>query len=839
MTREEILGLFKASNPEADEALAEAAMPQQDQLRDLEDYRTRPMVFSAADGASVRVDKLHVLAQLIFDNRGPIGPEGPPGKDGATWWIEKINPSGIFGKVGDLWLNETTWDVFEKTTDTTWMLKGNIQGEVLHPQGTATVAEINALGSSSSPGDMWQMEDTGDLDLGPDGQPLAVIAKDIVGWGEQGYWTNFGQVQGPPGADGELWYLGLSNPDNSIGKNGDLFLNITTSDYFEKTSDVWNLRGNLKGNQGEQGIQGPQGIQGLQGDPGPKGDTGDTGPQGLIGPEGPQGIQGEKGDTGDQGPVGPGSTVDAGTTNTGAEGTDAEVVNSGTTTNAVFDFVIPRGDTGAQGVQGPKGDPGMGIYPQGTITVAEINNFTSDPGTGYVWIMLDAGTITYGSQSVDVVVDDWVGWGAEGYFVNLGQLGTSANWQDIINVTVDGIAPVAGDDLARRSTSVNLAGDVMTGNLDIKRATGYSVIAVWESQDNSGNGTFNFKKADGNLEGEFYCDRTDGTMVFRNKDGSTTMCELVLMNDGTIRATDAMIPVDNNDLVNKLYVDNISLTPGPKGDGWTDGYYDDTTGIVTFESDDGLGFSTTDIRGADGVDGQPGEDGQDGAQGPEGPEGPAGTPGTPGEKWYVADVDPLPTEGIDGDLALNTVSNDYFEKQSGTWILLGNLKGADGPAGPTGPTGPEGPTAISADADNLAELGNDNLIFVGHDDTKVSKAGDTMTGHLTVPANMSVKSEGSNAHYFLKRNDDTNAGLLYWNSATNDIAIQRYGSNGSSVETIFTISPNGNVSINGAAPMDANNLTRKDYVDTLALKMLNKLLEKGVITQADIDDIGI
>lgn len=41
---------------------------------------------------------------------------------------------------------------------------------------------------------------------------------------------------------------------------------------------------------------------------------------------------------------------------------------------------------------------------------------------------------------------------------------------------------------------------------------------------------------------------------------------------------------------------------GPKGDGWkSDGTgYEPTTGIVTFASDDGLEFSTTDIRGSDG-----------------------------------------------------------------------------------------------------------------------------------------------------------------------------------------------------------------------------------------------
>jgi len=38
--------------------------------------------------------------------------------------------------------------------------------------------------------------------------------------------------------------------------------------------------------------------------------------------------------------------------------------------------------------------------------------------------------------------------------------------------------------------------------------------------------------------------------------------------------------------------------PGDNGLGFTGGSYDSGTGIVTFTSDDGLGFSTTDLRGA-------------------------------------------------------------------------------------------------------------------------------------------------------------------------------------------------------------------------------------------------
>lgn len=45
---------------------------------------------------------------------------------------------------------------------------------------------------------------------------------------------------------------------------------------------------------------------------------------------------------------------------------------------------------------------------------------------------------------------------------------------------------------------------------------------------------------------------------------------------------------------------------GADGTGWTGGSYDSGTGVVTFTSDDGLGFATGDLRGADGADGADG-----------------------------------------------------------------------------------------------------------------------------------------------------------------------------------------------------------------------------------------
>lgn len=76
---------------------------------------------------------------------------------------------------------------------------------------------------------------------------------------------------------------------------------------------------------------------------------------------GPQGPQGPKGDDGATGQPGTAATVTVGTVTTGDAGTSASVTNSGTSTNAILNFTIPRGaigPSGTDGAQGPQGNPG-------------------------------------------------------------------------------------------------------------------------------------------------------------------------------------------------------------------------------------------------------------------------------------------------------------------------------------------------------------------------------------------------------------------------------------------------------------------------------------------------
>ena len=91
-------------------------------------------------------------------------------------------------------------------------------------------------------------------------------------------------------------------------------------------------------------------------------------------PEGPQGPQGEPGTPG---AAGANASVTVGSTATGAAGSSAAVTNSGTAQSAVFNFTIPRGDTGAtgatgaQGAIGPQGDTGPTGPPGPAINVSD------------------------------------------------------------------------------------------------------------------------------------------------------------------------------------------------------------------------------------------------------------------------------------------------------------------------------------------------------------------------------------------------------------------------------------------------------------------------------------
>lgn len=110
----------------------------------------------------------------------------------------------------------------------------------------------------------------------------------------------------------------------------------------------------------------------------------EQGPQGPRGPQGVQGIQGEKGDKGDTG------ELSIGTVTTGEAGSQASVVNIGTSTDAILDFVIPRGD---QGIQGPPNELAIGTVEKGEDASATITGSYPDQKLNLVLPKGDKGDV--------------------------------------------------------------------------------------------------------------------------------------------------------------------------------------------------------------------------------------------------------------------------------------------------------------------------------------------------------------------------------------------------------------------------------------------------------------
>jgi collagen triple helix repeat protein len=166
----------------------------------------------------------------------------------------------------------------------------------------------------------------------------------------------------------------------------------------------------------------------------------DMGP--FQGPAGAAGSQGPPGVPGSAGPAGTAATATAGTTVTGAPGTNANVTNVGTTSAAVFNFSIPRGDVGAagtagaQGPQGPQGPTGS-QGPQGPAGSTGAQGPQGPTGsTGApAWTTNTSGfTIPAVGSTVSVTVAD-ASWIVVGEMLYVDQAGGGVGISGVLQVT--------------------------------------------------------------------------------------------------------------------------------------------------------------------------------------------------------------------------------------------------------------------------------------------------------------------------------------------------------------------------------------------------------------------
>lgn len=140
---------------------------------------------------------------------------------------------------------------------------------------------------------------------------------------------------------------------------------------------------------------GPRGIQGVKGDPGTAATitagTATTLPAGSTPTVTNSGTssaavfnfgipKGDKGDKGDTGTPGAAATISVGTTTTGDAGTNASVTNSGTSSAAVFNFTIPKGAAGQNGTDGQDGE--SATITVGTTTTLPAGSSATVTNTG-------------------------------------------------------------------------------------------------------------------------------------------------------------------------------------------------------------------------------------------------------------------------------------------------------------------------------------------------------------------------------------------------------------------------------------------------------------------------
>ena len=362
----------------------------------------------------------------VKGERGEKGEQGVKGDTGAKGERGEQGPQGLQGLRGE---KGDKGDAF-KYTDFTATQLAALKGPKGDTGNTGPQGERGPQGATGPQGERGPQGATGPQ--GPKGDK-----------GEQGTGVTI------KGRYDSLSALIAAHPK---GNEGDAYM--VGVNLYAWSGTEWIDCGNIqgpKGDKGDTGERGPQGLQGLpgeKGDTGPKGDTGERGLQGEQGLQGIQGIQGPQGKQGIQGATGMAATIKVGTVTTGAAGTAAKVVNSGTTSAAVLDFTIP------QGAKGDKGEQGTGSTVDVEVaTNSEIDNALNLAGTGTV---PSDGVVTIAQGGTGATT-------AAQARANLGAVAAS----DLASVATSG----SYNDLQNKPTIPSTANTTLTGNTSAETLT--------------------------------------------------------------------------------------------------------------------------------------------------------------------------------------------------------------------------------------------------------------------------------------------------------------------------------------------------------------------------------
>ena len=226
-----------------------------------------------------KTDSGWVVIGNIKGDKGETGEKGEAGEAGEDGLDGTDGTDGTDeGKPGDLYLNDVTGDIFTMDESNNWRYIGNLKGDKGDTGEKGDDGEKGETGEAGTDGAAW-LTGTGapSTDLGKDGDLYLDVSTSDVYQKEDGAWTLITNIKGETGADGDTgdtgesgtdgatWLTGSGTPDNTLGKDGDLYLDTSTSDVYQKEDGTWTLITNIKGETGADGDTGDTGEAGTDG----------------------------------------------------------------------------------------------------------------------------------------------------------------------------------------------------------------------------------------------------------------------------------------------------------------------------------------------------------------------------------------------------------------------------------------------------------------------------------------------------------------------------------------------------------------------------------------------
>ncbi|PWL28519.1 MAG: hypothetical protein DCO95_14235 [Roseivirga sp. XM-24bin3] len=245
---------------------------------------------------------------------GIDGTNGVDGQDGNTILSGNTDPMNTQGKDGDIYINTATNTYFGPKTTGVWGAGTSLIG----PAGADGADGTNGInGTNGVDGQDGNTILSGNTDpinaQGKDGDIYINTATNTYfGPKTAGAWGAGTSLIGPAGADGADGTNGIdgtngvdgqdgntilsgnTDPNNTQGKDGDIYINTATNTYFgPKTAGVWGTGTSLVGPAGADGADGADGTNGIDGTNGVDGQDGNTILSGNTDPNNTQGKDGD------------------------------------------------------------------------------------------------------------------------------------------------------------------------------------------------------------------------------------------------------------------------------------------------------------------------------------------------------------------------------------------------------------------------------------------------------------------------------------------------------------------------------------------------------------------